>query len=117
MVAFELLGGLEVCVADGQKNLSFALGESGNDDKNGSTLRECLVRLLKEKILPSKRNHLLENDQASVESTMELNLKPGVLLLVNQIDWELLGDTQEERLAHPIQDSDTITLITTLHGG
>ena len=38
--------------------------------------------------------------------------RPGILVLINQTDWELLGETEYE-----IGDGDTVTFISTLHGG
>ena len=38
--------------------------------------------------------------------------RPGILCLVNDVDWELEG-----RLAYVVQDGDTFTFISTLHGG
>jgi molybdopterin converting factor small subunit len=39
-------------------------------------------------------------------------VRPGILVLVNDVDWELEGTT-----AYALQDGDTIIFISTLHGG
>jgi ubiquitin related modifier 1 len=39
-------------------------------------------------------------------------LRPGILVLVNEVDWELLG-SEEAKLA----EGDEVTFISTLHGG
>lgn len=39
-------------------------------------------------------------------------VRPGILVLVNDADWELLGTTEAE-----IEDGDRIVFISTLHGG
>ncbi len=39
-------------------------------------------------------------------------VRPGILVLVNDTDWELLGE-----LDYVLQDGDTIVFISTLHGG
>ena len=39
-------------------------------------------------------------------------VRPGVLVLVNDADWELLGTTEAE-----IEDGDRVVFISTLHGG
>ena len=39
-------------------------------------------------------------------------VRPGILVLVNEADWELLG-----QLEYRIEEGDTITFISTLHGG
>ena len=38
--------------------------------------------------------------------------RPGILCLVNDVDWELEG-----RLAYLLQPDDSVTFISTLHGG
>lgn len=38
--------------------------------------------------------------------------RPGILVLVNETDWELLGE-----LDYEIQQNDNISFISTLHGG
>ena len=40
------------------------------------------------------------------------NVRPGILVLINDSDWELEGC-----LDYVVQSGDTITFITTLHGG
>ena len=39
-------------------------------------------------------------------------VRPGILVLVNQTDWALLGE-----LEYVLQDNDTVVFISTLHGG
>jgi len=39
-------------------------------------------------------------------------VRPGILVLINDVDWELEGET-----AYALQDGDTIVFISTLHGG
>ncbi|KAJ8970309.1 hypothetical protein NQ317_000769 [Molorchus minor] len=40
------------------------------------------------------------------------SVRPGILVLVNDSDWELM-----DTVNYPIQSKDTITFISTLHGG
>ncbi|XP_071980642.1 ubiquitin-related modifier 1 isoform X3 [Engystomops pustulosus] len=40
------------------------------------------------------------------------SLRPGILVLINDADWELMGE-----LDYKIQDQDNIVFISTLHGG
>jgi ubiquitin related modifier 1 len=40
------------------------------------------------------------------------NIRPGVLVLVNEVDWEL-----ENTLAYQLAEGDAIAFISTLHGG
>ena len=39
-------------------------------------------------------------------------VRPGILVLVNNTDWELLGE-----LNYQIQEGDSVVFISTLHGG
>lgn len=39
-------------------------------------------------------------------------VRPGILVLVNQTDWALLGE-----LEYVLQDNDVVVFISTLHGG
>ncbi|CAK8689542.1 unnamed protein product [Clavelina lepadiformis] len=39
-------------------------------------------------------------------------VRPGILVLVNDVDWSLLGE-----LTYEIEENDRITFISTLHGG
>lgn len=40
------------------------------------------------------------------------SVRPGILVLINDADWELMGELEYE-----IQENDTIVFISTLHGG
>ncbi|KAI3408893.1 hypothetical protein GPALN_007486 [Globodera pallida] len=40
------------------------------------------------------------------------SVRPGVLVLVNDTDWEILGGLNAQ-----LKDGDTVTFISTLHGG
>jgi hypothetical protein len=40
------------------------------------------------------------------------NRRPGILVLINDADWELEGES-----AYEIQDGDNILFVSTLHGG
>ena len=39
-------------------------------------------------------------------------VRPGILVLVNDTDWEILGELEYE-----VQDGDSVVFISTLHGG
>lgn len=39
-------------------------------------------------------------------------VRPGILVLINDTDWELLGE-----LEYRVQDGDSVVFISTLHGG
>ena len=40
------------------------------------------------------------------------SVRPGILVLVNDSDWELLG-----QLEYELEDGDNVVFISTLHGG
>jgi len=56
-----------------------------------------------------RKNHLKEKEEMFVQ---EGTVRPGIIVLVNDTDWELLDQGQ-----YQIQENDTVTFISTLHGG
>uniref|UniRef100_A0A1B6MLT9 Ubiquitin-related modifier 1 homolog n=1 Tax=Graphocephala atropunctata TaxID=36148 RepID=A0A1B6MLT9_9HEMI len=64
-------------------------------------LRKLLVWL--------KENLLTERPELFVQGE---TVRPGILVLVNESDWELLG-----QLDYELQDKDNVLFISTLHGG
>lgn len=59
-------------------------------------------------VVPSVNYHDLVNFTALVWQCS----RPGILVLVNDTDWELTGTLQTL-----VEDGDTVTFISTLHGG
>lgn len=49
---------------------------------------------------------------AQIDKLDIVNVRPGILVLVNDCDWELFDCG-----AYQLKDGDTITMISTLHGG
>lgn len=56
-----------------------------------------------------RRNHLAEKEEMFVQGN---SVRPGIIVLVNDTDWELLDTTK-----YMVQDNDNVTFISTLHGG
>lgn len=56
-----------------------------------------------------KRNHLKDKEEMFVQGS---SVRPGIIVLVNDTDWELLDTTKYE-----IQERDNVAFISTLHGG
>jgi ubiquitin related modifier 1 len=54
-------------------------------------------------------NHLRERPELFISGD---SVRPGILVLINEADWELLG-----MLDAPLKDGDCVTFISTLHGG
>lgn len=56
------------------------------------------------------RTHLLkERPELFVQGE---TVRPGILVLINDTDWELLGELEYE-----VQNGDSVIFISTLHGG
>ena len=89
-------GGAEL-LFDKVKNHDVTLPEA----KDTWTIRNLLVWI--------KENMLKERPELFVQGD---SVRPGILVLINDADWELMGE-----LDYEIQDSDTIVFISTLHGG
>ncbi len=64
---------------------------------------------LKQLINFLKTNHLKERPELFVSGD---SVRPGILVLVNETDWELLGD-----ISYELKQNDQILFISTLHGG
>lgn len=43
---------------------------------------------------------------------LRIHSRPGILVLINDVDWELEG-----KLEYELEEGDTISFISTLHGG
>ena len=56
-----------------------------------------------------RRNHLKEKEEMFVQGS---SVRPGIIVLVNDTDWELLETTK-----YKIEEKDNVAFISTLHGG
>lgn len=70
--------------------------------KNGHWTIKQLIAHLKDK-------HLQERPELFVDGD---SIRPGILILVNETDWELLGE-----LNYELKSGDKVLFISTLHGG
>ena len=95
-VQIQFGGGAEL-LFDKVKNHDVTLPEV----KDTWTIRTLLVWI--------KENMLKERPELFVQGD---SVRPGILVLINDADWELMGE-----LDYEIQDNDTIVFISTLHGG
>lgn len=89
-------GGAEL-LFNNQKSLQLTL----KNDEKAWTLGRLIEHL--------KTDHLKERPELFVSGP---TVRPGILVLVNDTDWELLGE-----LSYEIQPKDDILFISTLHGG
>eukprot|EP00331_Platyophrya_macrostoma_P028867 CAMPEP_0176458872 /NCGR_PEP_ID=MMETSP0127-20121128/32883_1 /TAXON_ID=938130 /ORGANISM="Platyophrya macrostoma, Strain WH" /LENGTH=97 /DNA_ID=CAMNT_0017849587 /DNA_START=32 /DNA_END=325 /DNA_ORIENTATION=- len=91
----ELSGGLEL-LFDKQKTIALEL--EGEKVKN----IHDLIFYMKDNLLKEKPELFITGD----------SLRPGILVLINDTDWELEGKHE-----YLIQEKDNICFISTLHGG
>ena len=95
-VNLEFSGGAELLV---NKVKSHKVNLPDNGTK--WTLRSLLV-YIKDNLLQERPELFLQGE----------TVRPGILVLINDTDWELLGE-----LDYLIQENDKIIFISTLHGG
>ena len=81
----------------------------GNKKKHEVTLPAAEDWRIQELLVWIKDNLLAERPELFLKDN---TVRPGILVLVNDADWELLG-----QLDHRIEEGDTIVFISTLHGG
>ena len=93
-IKVELGGGLET-LFDKVKDHEIEL------DNNANTIKDVILAMVK-KI----------NGDIDLFSSKEGILKPGIIVLYNDADWEIY-----EKENTKLEDKDTISFISTLHGG
>jgi len=98
-IELEFAGGAELLIKEKKKRHNIALPTSKS---SGTTLGDLLA-WVKENLIAERPELLIVNGNT---------VRPGILVLVNDTDWELLGEQ-----AYVLQANDKITLISTLHGG
>ncbi|KAF8624694.1 hypothetical protein AX17_007025 [Amanita inopinata Kibby_2008] len=84
---------------DNSTSTSFASEDGPNTKPTDITY---LIHHLKEHLLREREELFIEND----------TVRPGILVLVNDTDWELEGEGD-----YVLKDGDEIVFISTLHGG
>lgn len=95
-IKIEFSGGLEVLAGEKQ-NVDVDLRNlESNSMKN-------LILYVKENIIQFRKDHFIETGT---------RIKPGIIVLINNCDWEILGGE-----SYVLNDGDIITFIMTLHGG
>ncbi|KAI8942949.1 Ubiquitin- modifier 1 [Plenodomus lindquistii] len=99
-ITIEFSGGLEILFANQKK---YALAIPSHDESGNPSNVAYLVRYLCEKVMKDPRKDLF---------VLDGTVRPGILVLVNEADWELEGEDQYE-----LQKKDHIMFVSTLHGG
>ncbi|KAI1738469.1 Urm1-domain-containing protein [Xylaria scruposa] len=99
-IVVEFTGGLEMLFSD-QRRHAISMPATG---KNGNPATIAyLVDYLCENTMKDVRKELFVLDD---------HVRPGILVLINDADWELEGEE-----AYEIQNGDNILFVSTLHGG
>ncbi|KAK7701942.1 Ubiquitin-related modifier 1 [Botryosphaeria dothidea] len=99
-ITVEFTGGLEMLFSNQRKH-DIAL--PAKDDNGEPANIAFLVRYLCKNTMKDHRKELFVLDDT---------VRPGILVLINEADWELEGEDQYE-----VQKGDNILFVSTLHGG
>lgn len=95
-IELEFAGGAELLIKEKRKKHNITLPTSKK------TLGDLLA-WIKDNLISERPELLITNGNT---------VRPGILVLINDTDWELLGES-----TYNLQKNDKITLISTLHGG
>ncbi|KAL1877611.1 hypothetical protein VTK73DRAFT_8435 [Phialemonium thermophilum] len=99
-LVIEFSGGLEMLFSN-QKRHTISVPAV---DKSGKPVNiSFLIDYLCENLMKDSRKELFLLDN---------HVRPGILVLINDADWELEGEESYE-----LQDGDNILFVSTLHGG
>ncbi|KAK7432783.1 Ubiquitin-related modifier 1 [Neonectria magnoliae] len=99
-ITVEFSGGLEMLFSHQR---SHALTIPAVDKDGQTTTIALLIDYLCEHVMNDSRKDLFVLDN---------HLRPGILVLINDADWELEGEE-----AYEVQSGDSILFVSTLHGG
>ncbi|GES63363.1 ubiquitin-related modifier 1 [Aspergillus terreus] len=99
-ITVEFTGGLEMLFSNERKHQITLPGQtSDGSHPNIAFLLQYLVK----NVMRDQRKELF---------ILEDNVRPGILVLINDADWELEGEETYE-----LQPGDNIVFVSTLHGG
>ncbi|KAL1296572.1 hypothetical protein AAFC00_000070 [Neodothiora populina] len=99
-VNVEFTGGLEMIFSN-QRNHKVSL--PSHDEQGRPVNVAFLIKHLCENMMQKEKKELFILDDS---------VRPGILVLINDADWELEGEDQYE-----LQPRDNIVFVSTLHGG
>ncbi|KAF3046939.1 Ubiquitin- modifier 1 [Didymella heteroderae] len=99
-VKVEFSGGLELLFDNKKK---YDLSIPCKDESGAPSNVAFLVRYLCDKVMKDPRKDMFVLDDT---------VRPGILVLINEADWELEGEDQYE-----LQKDDHVMFVSTLHGG
>jgi len=99
-ITVEFTGGLEMLFSNDSKHeIRLPVRDQDNTPVNVA----YLVRYLCDNIMKDKRKELF---------VLDGSIRPGILVLINDADWELEGEEKYE-----IVNGDNVLFVSTLHGG
>lgn len=98
-VIIEFLGGLD-SIFDNKRTYKVEI-----DNDNIKTLKDLIFKYIVKELL------VKPEDNYSIYIQDE-NIRPGILTLINDVDWEL-----EDELDYVLHDRDVVSFTSTLHGG
>ncbi|XXH00347.1 Nuclear cap-binding protein subunit 1 [Hypoxylon texense] len=99
-IVVEFTGGLEMLFSD-QRRHSLSIPVTNKEGKP-FTIADLIEHLC---------NHTMKDTRKEL-FVLDDHLRPGILVLINDADWELEGEE-----AYEIQAGDNILFVSTLHGG
>ncbi|GAB7354178.1 hypothetical protein MBLNU459_g4731t1 [Dothideomycetes sp. NU459] len=99
-IGVEFTGGLEMLFSNQRKH-KITLPEE--DDEGNAVTVAFLIKHLCDNLMQSPKKELFILDDS---------VRPGILVLINDADWELEGEDKYE-----LQTGDEIIFVSTLHGG
>ncbi|KAG5652071.1 Ubiquitin- modifier 1 [Sphagnurus paluster] len=99
-VKVEFSGGLELLFSN-QRSHAVTIPSTDPTDSAPTNL-QYLITYLRDNLLKERVELFVENE----------TVRPGILVLVNDTDWELEGEGD-----YVLKDGDEIVFISTLHGG
>ncbi|KAI0167145.1 ubiquitin related modifier 1 [Hypoxylon sp. FL1284] len=99
-IIVEFTGGLEMLFSD-QRRHSLSI-PAANKQGKPPTIADLIEHLC---------NHTMKDTRKEL-FVLDHHLRPGILVLINDADWELEGEE-----AYEIQADDNILFVSTLHGG
>ncbi|SCU91305.1 LAMI_0E05380g1_1 [Lachancea mirantina] len=98
-VKVEFLGGLDVIFDKERTHKVTVAADAGSDVTMGDLIDYIVDNMIKNS---NDRCVFIEND----------NIRPGILTLINDTDWELEGEKE-----YVLEDGDVVSFTSTLHGG
>ncbi|KAF8859622.1 ubiquitin-related modifier 1 [Acephala macrosclerotiorum] len=99
-IIVEFTGGLEMLFSDERKH---KLSVPAKDSKGAAITVGWLVEYLCEELMKDTRKEMF---------VLDGHVRPGILVLINDADWELEGEA-----TYALQPNDNILFVSTLHGG